>query len=180
MVAANPVVPQKSALRDDGSCPSSWTESFNCDNYKPQSSGCAMSIFFESKCAYPIEFAIRARLRNDEEAGFCNNPAHGKGDWCTRAWFSLDPGKANENQLLQTDNTIFYFWGKATDDTGRMGYYSGDADSADTNWYDTSTGEPCSKGSSATCRPFIQASPRCSQRGSDAFPTQWLPVAGGS
>ena len=118
---------------------------------------CNMAIYFKNVCELPIKFAIRGRLQGNVDSDHCRDGAVNAGEWCSRAWFTMAPGQ--EAYPLRTDNTVFYYWASARDDKGRTVFWTGDADNGDTNYYDTSSGSPCSKGSSSTCRLFRKVRP---------------------
>lgn len=113
---------------------------------------CDMAIYFKNKCEMPIQLAIRGRLKNNVDSDFCGNGAVNAGEWCSRAWFTMAPGE--EAYPLRTDNTIFYFYATSSDDKGRRYGWYGVEGNGDTNYYDTSSGSPCTKGSSSKCRLF--------------------------
>ncbi|KAL4421898.1 hypothetical protein ABPG77_003700, partial [Micractinium sp. CCAP 211/92] len=96
------------------------------------------------------------RLRGSPEAaeavdpGYCLNDASEGGDWCTRRWVEVAPGKT-VTTVAHTNNSLLYYYAKLDDDASYT--WSGYGEGWVAKLFSLSSGEACDEGD-YQCVPF--------------------------
>lgn len=113
-------------------------------------------ISFENKCRYTVYLAIYGLLGNDDglASGFCIDGARPAGTWCTRAWFKLEPGK--QARVMYSANRYLYYYAKDAPES--LVWEGGDSAELLLDVPDSAlSSDPCTLGSTPSCRPMIKA-----------------------